>query len=232
MVKLIKIEHTHEGIFIERDNRFLSTVKIDGKIEKVHVHDPGRLKELLYKGNKVFIKEADNKNRKTKWDLLAAHFNGSPVFINSMYHSKIAKKILTDEDISPFGKVSEIKSEIKLNESRIDFLLKKDKNIWVEVKGCTLSANGMALFPDAPTLRGRKHIETLLKVKDSENEIALLILIFRKDSKIFSPNEKTDPKFAEIFYKALRKGLKVFPLVLEYDGYWIKFLKKISIKEN
>lgn len=229
--KIFEISYSHIGTFLERDNRFLATVDIDGKFEKVHVHDPGRLKELLFKGNKVLVKRVNNLKRKTNWDLLAAYFDGLPVFTNSMYHSKIAKEILLNKNISPFKKVTHLQSEVKLSESRIDFLIKNHKKIWVEVKGCTLCENGIALFPDAPTKRGTKHINSLLNVKDRLNEVALLILIFRKDAEIFSPNEKTDPLFAKTFYEALKHGLKVYPYVLEYDGKWIKFVKKISVKE-
>ncbi len=235
--KILKISHTHTGIFIERSNRFLSHVKIDGKTEKVHVHDPGRLKELLYEGNRVLLKKVDSSKRKTKWDLLAAFYKNTPVFVNSMYHSRIAREIITKNLIPLLGNYDNLRSEVKLNHSRIDFLIEKsNKKIWVEVKGCTLCENGVcengvALFPDAPTKRGARHINSLLEVKDKLNEICLLILIFRSDAKIFSPNEKTDPLFSETFKKAVKNGLKVFPLLLEYDGMWIKFLREIPLKK-
>ncbi len=229
--KILKIPHTHTGIFIERSNRFLSHVKIDGKIEKVHVHDPGRLKELLYEGNRVLLKKVDSSKRKTKWDLLAAFYKNTPVFVNSMYHSRIAREIITKNLIPFLGNYDNLRSEVKLNHSRIDFLIEKsNKKIWVEVKGCTLCENGVALFPDAPTKRGARHINSLLEVKDKLNEICLLILIFRSDAKIFSPNEKTDPDFSNIFTEGIKRGLKVFPILLNYDGKWIKYLREIPLK--
>ncbi len=145
-IKILSVKWDREGIFLSRPNRFTGMVEIDGKKETVHVHDPGRLEELLYRGNRVLLKSADKPDRKTKWDLIASRYGDRWVFTNSGYHRKISERIMhmlfPDAEIIP---------EVKVGHSRLDFIVKKKGKITgVEVKGCTLTENGVAL---SPTLR-------------------------------------------------------------------------------
>ena len=221
---IMNIEPDAEGIFLERINRFLGKVKYNGKDILVHIHDPGRLEELLYKGNLVLLKKSKKAGRKTKWDILAARYEDKWILVNSKYHRQISENIIGEEDISPFRKLELIKPEVKVGDSRIDFLLLKNgKRIWVEVKGCTLKDGDYALFPDAPTKRGKRHIEELEKLIKNGDEGALLILVFHKDAKCFKPNEDRDKEFTKAYFKALNNGLKVYPVVLEYDGKSVIF---------
>lgn len=228
---IFQINHDAEGIFKDRPNRFLGIVKFKGKLETVHIHDPGRLKELLFSGNRVLIKRASNPERKTRWDLIAARKDEQWVFIHSGFHRAITENILRNEKISPFGNLKAIKPEIKIGHSRLDFQLitEDDAKLLVEVKGCTLTHKSIALFPDAPTTRGVRHIQTLLDARASGYSTALLILIFRKDSKCFAPNEDTDPNFASIFKTALDNNVSVYPIVLSYDGKKIFYERMIPV---
>jgi sugar fermentation stimulation protein A len=216
-----------EGTFILRPNRFTGIVDMDGEKEIVHVHDPGRLEELLYTGNKVLIKRAEGRGRKTKWDLIAARYENQWVFTNSGYHRKISEDIV--KAIFPHA---EIKAEVKVGHSRLDFVvIEKGNRTGIEVKGCTLTENGRALFPDAPTERGRRHIETLMEMMRNGHRAMLLVLVFRKDSECFAPNERTDPKFAEVFRRALSEGLEVRPMLIEYDGKSLWWAGEIGLCE-
>ncbi len=229
-MKILRVKADVEAIFKKRLNKFLGIVEIEGIEEKVHIHDPGRLEELLYSGNKVLLKNATNPLRKTKRDIVAAQNNDKWVFVHSGYHGKIAYNILKS-DISPFGKLDEIIPEVNFDGTRIDFLLKKDdRRIAVEVKGCTLSQNNVALFPDAPTLRGTRHLQKLIELLNKGFECAVIILIFREESKYFIPNEKMDKNFADIFWEAVKRGVKVFPILLRYDGENIFYLGRINLK--
>ncbi len=118
--------------------------------------------------------------------------------------------------------------------SRLDFLITncKSEQIYIEVKGCTLAINGVALFPDEPTKRGSRHLEELLQLKRDGFLVAVIILIFRKDTKCFAPNRETDPKFDKTFKKALSSGVKVYPLVLSDENMKINFIKQIGICPN
>ena len=169
MKKIIEIKADKKGIFKERLNKFLGIVDI-GYETMAHIHDSGRLIKILYSGNEILLKKADGK-RKTKWDILAGKYKNKWVFSNSFYHSMIAKKIIK----IIFGEIK-IEKEIKYKNSRIDFLL--NGKMFLEVKGCTLEKNGMALFPDAPTLRGRKHLKALIDAAENGYDAAILFLIF------------------------------------------------------
>ncbi|KAF2955338.1 DNA/RNA nuclease SfsA [Marinitoga sp. 38H-ov] len=218
-MKILEINDLINGIFIERTNRYLSKIKFNNEIFDVHVHDPGRLKELLYPGNKVLIKKANNINRKTKYDLIAAKKNNEFVLVNSMYHRYIAENFLRN-------KFSDLKAEVKYNNSRIDFLA--NGKIWIEIKGCTLSENGIAKFPDAPTKRGVKHLNELIELSEKGFEAQIYFLIFSA-SKYFSPNLDTDPEFSKFFYLAIEKGVKVFPLLFSFENGKILFKREIKI---
>ncbi len=230
---IFTLPYDSKGIFLERPNRFLGKVLINDKEELVHIHDPGRLSELLYKGNEVLLKKYNKEKRKTKWELIGAKYKGNWIFTNSKFHRIISQRILEDPAISPFGRVDEIKAEVKIGKSRIDYLLiKNKKRIWVEVKGCTLEENNIALFPDAPTIRGRRHVEELKNMIYKGDDASLLILVFHPHVKCFAPNEKKDEKFAESYWNAINNGLRVYPSLLQYDGRNIIFKGYTSLCAN
>jgi sugar fermentation stimulation protein A len=233
MKKVLNIPIDKEGIFLERPNRYLAKVKIDNEIVETHVHDPGRLKELLFENNKVYLQKAKNPNRKTKWDVIAADSgDGEKILINSKFHRYISENILNDFDISPFGKVDNIKAEVKYKNSRIDYLLEKNnEKIWVEVKGVSLSENKIAKFPDAPTIRGQKHLKELMEIKETGDRTAIMLLILR-DSIKFRPKYETDEEFARLFYIAKEKGVEIYPILLEYKDEWISYKGIIEIIEK
>jgi sugar fermentation stimulation protein A len=213
-LKIYEIGWDEEAIFVERVNRFLGTVRLGDTLLSVHVHDPGRLEELLFHGNRVLIKHAMGKKRKTNWDLIAAMSpdGGEWVLVHSGYHRKISERLL----ISMFPD-SKIQAEVQLGHSRIDFMIYDEPPMAVEVKGCTLARDGIALFPDAPTSRGTRHLRELIDFASAGNRAMLLILVFR-DAGCFLPNEATDKKFADVFWQAIKKGVIVHPVRLEYGG--------------
>ena len=206
-------ETLKEDIVEARLNRFIVKTK-SGRI--CHLHDPGRLKELIYPGNKILIRETSEKNnRKTSCQVTAA-WDGRWVITDSSIHNVIAKKFLPENS----------RSEVKLGESRIDFFF---DNTYVEVKGCTLVKNGVALFPDAPTERGRRHLEELMKAMESGMKAKLLVLVMRDDASCFSPNAETDKKFAETFYLALAKGLEVEIKEFRLEGNKVYYVRDIPL---
>jgi sugar fermentation stimulation protein A len=226
--KVMDVVWDAEGVFVNRPNRFLAFYDIklpDGRVlkkQKVHVHDPGRLKELCYSGNDGLLKRAPpGSKRKTDWDLIAARASRSWVFIHSAYHRQVAEWVLETPQVNPFGEIREYVSEFKADKhSRLDHLLfmADGCKIAVEVKGCSLTMDGVALFPDAPTERGTRHIKTLMKLKKKGYcDPALLIVVTRPDAECFRPKEDTDPVFADTFWRAVKKGLTVFVLKFRYD---------------
>jgi sugar fermentation stimulation protein A len=202
--------------------------------ERVHIHDPGRLKEILYSNNHVLLKQIpDDKKttRKTGWDLIAGRCNNQWVLIHSGYHRAIAEAVLRNDKINPVKGVIDTKPEVQVGHSRLDFRvsLENGNTTYIEVKGCTFAKNSIALFPDAPTLRGTRHLRTLIDIKKSGTGAALFILIFRLDSTCFAPNGDTDPAFAATFRTAIKAGIEVHPMVFTYKNKSIHYLRRIPL---
>ena len=219
MREILSIPTDAKGLFAERPNRFLGMVKIPGNGEPVpvHVHDPGRLREILYPGNRVLLRRAESPKRKTRWDLIAGLCEGHWVLVHSGLHRAIAEKILTDPEFSPLGSVDSLQAEVRYNDSRLDFVVQVNgERVWIETKGCTLCRNGVALFPDAPTSRGRRHLEHLGEIRENGERAAVMVLVFRPDANRFAPNKETDPAFAGTFWQVVKRGVEVYPLLLEF----------------
>lgn len=238
MEEIYNIEYDEIVIFEERITRFtIKFINENDEFDFAHLHDTGRMKELLVKGNKLLIKKVDKKDRKTKWDVIAVEIEEEGfkeiVLINSSYHRYITENILKNEKISPFGKLLNIKPEIKYGKSRIDFYIEvknkdKEDKIYIEVKGCTLVEKGIAKFPGAPSIRATKHLRELQEIKKEGYRSAVLLLVFRKANK-FQPEDIIDPLFSETFYEVMENGVEVYPLLLKYENKKIKYDKKIGI---
>ncbi len=234
MKKIYEVPWDTEAKFIDRPNRFVANVRLeDGREEVVHVHDSGRLQELLFPENNVKIRRAENPNRKTKWDMISAEASdGEDILINSAHHRYISQNLLTDPEVSPFGEVDSLKAEVKYGKSRIDYLLEKDGDkIWVEIKGVSLSKDRVAAFPDAPSVRAVKHLNELIELKEAGNRAAVVLLILRS-SDYFRPKWETDPKFSDAFYEAIERGVEVYPLQFELVGRDIIYKGLLPIGEK
>jgi sugar fermentation stimulation protein A len=211
----MKISPLIEGKFLERPNRFTVVFEWNGRLEKAHLRDPGRLKELLLPEAPLLLRTASNTaNRKTKYDVIAVFSEGIWVLINSGFHSDLAQEIIETGMISEFEGLKVKKREYTYGNSRLDFLLSDQEScLLLEVKGCTLVEDGHAKFPDAPTERGKRHVEELIKAKKEGLKSAVLFLIFCEDAKCFSANFKMDPDFSN----ALRESQKVGVNIIVYS---------------
>jgi sugar fermentation stimulation protein A len=234
MRKLADIPYDKTGIFIKRPNRFLALVNLDGNDEPVHVRDPGRLEELLFPGNRVMVSKAANPDRKTGWDLVAAEFENRWILVNSGKHREIATRLIAGGFIIPSEQIEKTRPEVKYGKSRLDFRLdlKDGQKLWIEVKGCTLAQQGIALFPDAPTLRGTRHLNELVEIRQKGMRAAMVILIFRDDAKVFAPYGRRDPLFADAFYKAVASGVEAYPVSLSFKNGAVNFNRLIPIQKQ
>ncbi len=224
-----------EGIFVERPNRFLGRVQLEGegKAVPVHIHDPGRLREILFPGNRVLLHRASGIRRKTAWDLVAGQCNGHWVLVHSSHHRAIAETILSHPEDNPLGGILNLKAEVTYQNSRLDFVAETYRGrVWIETKGCTLCREGIALFPDAPTTRGKRHLEHLRELRLQGERAAVIILVFRPDSTCFAPNHETDPAFAKAFWAAVEAGVEVYPLLMEYHPPTIFYRGEIPLREE
>jgi len=205
----MKYEKIIEGKFISRPNRFIAYVEIEGKAEIAHVKNTGRCKELLTEGARVFLEVSSNPERKTKYDLIAVYKGDILINMDSQAPNKVALEFIKEQ-----FKNAKIKPEYTYGNSRIDIYAEKDgKKSLIEVKGVTLENNGIAMFPDAPTERGIKHINELIRARDDGYDSYILFVIQMKGIKEFKPNYKTHKEFGEALKGAENAGVKI----LAYD---------------
>ena len=204
----IKYENTVTGTFVRRLNRFAAEVLIDGKKEKVHVKNTGRLRELLLPGAKVTLQKASDPNRKTAYDLISVYKSGLEwVNIDSLVPNKLMKQYLMGLDFDM------VKPEFTFGNSRFDFYMERDGEKYLtEVKGCTLAADlerGTGLFPDAPTERGVKHLDELAAAAKKGYHCQAAFVIQMNGIHTVLPNDDTHPEFGQALRRAVAAGVQV-----------------------
>lgn len=206
----MKYTNIVSGTFIDRPNRFIANVLIDGKVEKVHVKNTGRCKEILTKGTTVYLQKSDNPDRKTKYSLISAYKGSMLINIDSQVPNEIVYSSIISNRIVQLTNVDLLKREVKYNNSRFDlYYEKEDKKGFIEVKGVTLEIDGISMFPDAPTERGTKHILEMIEAEKEGYENFIFFLIQMPNIKYFKPNEKMDPKFSQALIKAKDFGINI-----------------------
>ncbi len=226
------------GKFVERPNRFTVVFKTEqGLIEIAHLRDPGRLKELLISGVRLLLRKVPpNPKRKTCFDVIAVFNQSKWVLINSGFHSDIAADLIEGGFITELSNYSIQKREYTYGKSRLDFLLtsKEKFKMLLEVKGCTLVEDGLAKFPDAPTIRGKKHLDELANSIDDGFKAAALFLVIRDDAMEFAPNTKMDPDFSVALRNAREKGVLIvaysFKNIYKNNALHINPYKRIDLK--
>ena len=194
-----------EGLFIERPNRFIVIANTPAGIIRAHCPNPGRLLEILTPGRKLIFQKADNPDRKTPYSLVAAYYKNKIIPLNSVMANKAAKELAIP---ILFPNAEKVIPEQTFGKSRFDFLIQEDKHkTYLEVKSCTLVEEGRAMFPDAPTVRGARHITELMEIEKNEQNTKgrVLFIITHEDAEVFTPNMHTDPNFAFTLKKALKK---------------------------
>ncbi len=200
-----------EAEFVARPNRFLSQVKIAGKIHDSHVPDPGRLKELLFPGARVLVEPKSGAERKTRFATVMVYSGSELISINSQLPNRFVRFCLDEQLMPEFSGWRVKKQEYTLGKSRFDFLLEKEGHEkLLEVKSATLVENGIARFPDAVTARGTRHVRHLVESITPDRSAAVLFIVQRSDAHHFEPHWERDPVFAEALKNAVDQGLELF----------------------
>jgi sugar fermentation stimulation protein A len=198
------------GIFLKRPNRFIAHVDIDGKEEICHVKNTGRCKELLVPGAQVWCQEFDSPTRKTKFDLITVQKGNRLINMDSQAPNAAAKEWLQSGGL---GAITDLRSEVFHGDSRFDFSFHKDgKPCFLEVKGVTLENDGVCAFPDAPTVRGVKHLKGLTEAVRKGFGGYVLFVIQMKDIQYLHPNDDTDPDFGAALRSAAAAGVQVLAM--------------------
>ena len=203
----MRYEKMVEGNFLHRPNRFIAHVRINGREEICHVKNTGRCRELLTPDAKVWCQDAGSAKRKTRYDLIAVQKGERLINMDSQAPNGAAKEWLLGGGL---GEITDLKPETKWGDSRFDFSFVKDgRRCFLEVKGVTLEADGVCAFPDAPTVRGAKHLRELTSLAQAGYGAYVLFVIQMKDVKYLHPNDATDPGFGESLRQAAAAGVHV-----------------------
>lgn len=208
----MKYKSVVKGIFLSRPNRFIARVLVNNIEETVHVKNTGRCKELLLEGAIVYLSVSDNPNRKTKYDLIAVEKirdNGTLLInMDSQVPNDVAVEWLHDSGL--FSDNAVIKREVFCGNSRFDIYVEDgDRKAFIEVKGVTLENDGVASFPDAPTERGVKHLNELVRAYRDGYEAYVLFIIQMKGVNLFVPNRDRHPQFADALVNAGDNGVRI-----------------------
>ena len=229
----------HEARFLTRLNRFAAMVILEGKKVKVHVANSGRMQELLQPENKCYLFHQSGEHRKTAYDLglvaikrlpestethlKAIHISGhvSPVQQKKSMHilvstnSRVPNILVWDAwkagALPHFDGYTDGRREVSFRDSRLDMMLVGPTGqCYIEMKSVTLVIGSTARFPDAPTGRGRKHIETLIRAVEEGHRAAVVFVIQRSDATCFAPNDANDPEFGTALRKAVEVGVEAY----------------------
>ncbi|MBQ6810712.1 MAG: DNA/RNA nuclease SfsA [Firmicutes bacterium] len=206
----MQYQNLEKGIFLERKNRFVANVELNGEVIGVHVPNTGRCKELFVKGTECYVQRAANTARKYPYTLCAVYKGDMLVHIDSAGANRLCEEALKNGRIGGLEAVRNVEREKTFSNSRFDFRFEKDGKIcYMEVKGVTLENDGVAMFPDAPTERGARHLEELVKAKEEGYGAYVMFVIQMKGPKSFTPHIERDLQFTRNLVKAQKAGVQV-----------------------
>ncbi|ACL77761.1 DNA/RNA nuclease SfsA [Ruminiclostridium cellulolyticum] len=225
----MKYKNIKRGIFIERPNRFIAHVEIDSVTEICHVKNTGRCKELLIPGTVVYIQKSDNPKRKTGFDLISVIKGSRHINMDSQAPNKLVQEWMEKGNL--FSGITLVKAESRYKNSRFDFYVEtKEDKIFIEVKGVTLEENNIAMFPDAPTERGVRHIKELCDSLHDGYKAYIIFVIQMKDVDYFIPNETTHREFSDALKSAYRKGVNILALDCVVEEGFIEIEKQVEVR--
>jgi sugar fermentation stimulation protein A len=226
--KAMQYQNLVPGIFLARPNRFIAHVQIDGQEQIVHVKNTGRCRELLQPGTQVWCQHWDNPNRKTKYDLIFVQKGQRLICMDSQAPNAAVKEWLLAGGL---GEITELKGEYTQGDSRFDFSFVKDgRRCFLEVKGVTLERDGVCAFPDAPTERGRKHLQGLTQLAREGYGAYVLFVIQMADVKYIHPNDVTDPEFGAALREAAAQGVQVLAMECTVTPGTMRITKSVEVR--
>lgn len=219
-----------EATLHERPNRFLGVVDIDGREELCFIPNPGRMHELMVPNARVYLLEKRGEHRKTRYDMVLVDYGGVMVGVDSRLPNKLLAEAVNAGRLNDFRGYTVEKTEPVFHDSRLDLVLSDgQKRVMVETKSCTLVEDGVALFPDAPTKRGARHMRTLVKALETGRSAAVFV-IQRGDASEFRPNDGTDPEFGEALRSAASMGVETYAYVSDVSLRGVEIREKIPLR--
>lgn len=219
------------GKLIKRYKRFLADVELDdGTIVLAHCTNSGSMKSCLEEGAEVFLSPVNNPKRKTRftWEMIL--INDGWVGINTVIPNLLAYEAILNQEIPELCGYSSVRREVKFGDSRFDvYAENSSEKCFVEVKNVSMKEGRFALFPDAVTTRGEKHLKTLMEVKAAGIRAVMLYIVQRSDVEVFAPAEQIDPDYAQTLQKAMQAGVEVIAMQALVTPLEIRLSKKLPL---
>ncbi|MFO7885056.1 MAG: DNA/RNA nuclease SfsA [Desulfobacteraceae bacterium] len=222
-----------QGRLIKRYKRFLADIELEtGEMVTAHCPNSGSMKGCAVPGAPVWISESTNPARKLKYTWELVQMPESMIGINTQVPNKLVKQAIEQGIIQELAEYKKVTSEVKTSShTRLDLLLEKDtgEKCYVEIKNCTLVEKGTAMFPDAVTTRGQKHLEELQHLICLGHRAVIFYLIQRMDAREFKPASRIDPAYAEKLKTAVQNKVEVITRDTVIDTIEIKMGKSIPV---
>lgn len=202
------------GTLIQRYKRFLADIKLEsGEVVVAHTTNSGSMKSCLEPGAEVYISLTDNPSRKTRYTWEMIKINHHWVGINTSWPNYLAFEAIKNNQIEKLKGYTQVKREVKFGDSRFDIYCENQfEKCFVEVKNVTLKEGDFALFPDAVTTRGQKHLNTLIEAKEKGYRAVMLYVVQREDVTTFAPAHNIDLNYAQVLTQAYHKGVEIIAI--------------------
>jgi sugar fermentation stimulation protein A len=225
-------KNLQQGKLIKRYKRFLADVELPGgEVVTAHCTNSGSMKSCLEEGAEVYISPVDDPKRKTRFTWEMIKINGDWVGINTNIPNVLAYEAVKNGEIDELQGYTQVKREVKYGNSRFDIYAENEnEKCFVEVKNVTLKEGDYALFPDAVTKRGKKHLEELIRVKEAGIRAVMLFVVQRLDVDTFAPAWNIDPDYSEKLNEAYRKGVEVIPVQAKVTPEKIEIVRKMKFQ--
>ncbi len=219
------------GTLIRRYKRFLADIRLeDGSVLTAHCPNTGSMLGCSAPDSPVIISRSDNPKRKYPWTLEMVHQDETWIGVNTSLTNRLVNEALDNGIINDFGPIKSIRPEVRVEGGRLDFLLETGRGcVYIEVKNCSLVENGTALFPDAVTARGVKHLLALDLLREQGHATALIFCIQRNDAERFAPAQAIDPVYAETLYTMYERGLVVLAYQAKVAPDQVSIVRKIPV---
>jgi len=218
------------GRFLRRLNRFAALVHVEGRAERVHVRNSGRLRELLTIGRRVLLAPARAEGRRTRFTLALVRMRGGYASVDAHLPNDLIAAGLALGGVAGFRGYRLLRREPAMGKHRADFLLGRGaRRCFLEVKSVTLVRAGIAFFPDAPTARGLAHLEHLIAARADGLLAAVLFIIQRNDAVAFAPNRWGDPAFAAALERAVRAGVRVQAMRCQVTRAGVRLDRRVPV---
>lgn len=228
----MRLENLVRGKLIKRYKRFLADVELeDGSVTTAHCTNTGSMTSCIEEGAPVLLSPSNNPNRKTAFTWEMIWINHSWVGVNTNNANTLTFELVSNNVIPGLTAIEGLRREVKYEDSRFDIFGRKDgQEVWMEVKNVSMKEGDWALFPDAKTARGQKHLKTLMEIVKAGKRAAMIYLIQRSDITKFSVAEKIDPDYARLLREAKKLGVEVYPVKVKLSEKEIVFDQMLEYK--